>query len=590
MLVLPALSQQVVLSGSATSSAGGSGTEGPLRLISIVGQSTPLGASVSTSGSLTLSPGFISLFTISQGTLTVTSPTPGATWIIGSQRTVTWTSQNVTGNVTIKLSTDGGANYETTLALNVANNGSASVSVPNTASNACKVKVESVSNPGISGESNVFTIVFPSLPPFVTVSGTEPFPASPSQSTEYRLVSIPGRNLASVSTFVAGAGAQVYDWRAWRESDQGSGAFVELSSGNAIRRGEGIWLLRKNNFSFQDSIAMPLLDAKGTDTITLHSGWNIIANPFDKPVSWLAVKAENNNIQGAAYAYGGTTPYTQAAQLQPFKAYYFYNDSGWSNLKIPYPFGTQPVQLSQPPPITWQMQLTVASDINTDKLNFVGVAPSAQEQRDALDEYKPPLVFDQSFLYFNRPLWDQRYDKFRSDYRPAIGDGQVWDFEVSNPRLSRTTIAFVGVELIPAEYRVALLCTNGAAVTDLRAKSQIEFRSASKETKFKLLIGTTEFVEDEVQKNRPSVFRLEQNYPNPFNPRTEIQFQIPASSHVKLVVFDLLGREVATLVDGFEEGGFKSVEFDASTLASGAYFYRLEAGKFVEVKKMQLLK
>ena len=94
----------------------------------------------------------------------------------------------------------------------------------------------------------------------------------------------------------------------------------------------------------------------------------------------------------------------------------------------------------------------------------------------------------------------------------------------------------------------------------------------------------------------PNNFSLFQNYPNPFNPTTTISYQIPTASHVTLKVFDVLGREVATLVNEVQDsaygsvGGFKSVELNASGLASGVYLYRLTASNFLATKKLVLLK
>ncbi len=88
----------------------------------------------------------------------------------------------------------------------------------------------------------------------------------------------------------------------------------------------------------------------------------------------------------------------------------------------------------------------------------------------------------------------------------------------------------------------------------------------------------------------PSSFELLQNYPNPFNPTTIISYSVPKSSHVKLIVYDILGREVKTLVNEFKEPGKYRLEFNASTLASGIYFYRLFSKEFALTKKMMLLK
>jgi hypothetical protein len=85
-------------------------------------------------------------------------------------------------------------------------------------------------------------------------------------------------------------------------------------------------------------------------------------------------------------------------------------------------------------------------------------------------------------------------------------------------------------------------------------------------------------------------FRLEQNYPNPFNPSTVIKFQVPTSKFVMLKVFDMLGREVKTLVNEELKAGSYEKTFDASGLASGVYYYRIHAGNFVETKKLMLLR
>jgi hypothetical protein len=88
----------------------------------------------------------------------------------------------------------------------------------------------------------------------------------------------------------------------------------------------------------------------------------------------------------------------------------------------------------------------------------------------------------------------------------------------------------------------------------------------------------------------PKEFMLEQNFPNPFNPSTTIQYGLPARSHVNLTVFNTLGQSVSILVNGEQEAGYHEVQFDASGLSSGVYLYRIQAGEFVQTKRLLLLR
>ncbi|TKJ37229.1 hypothetical protein CEE37_14040 [candidate division LCP-89 bacterium B3_LCP] len=88
----------------------------------------------------------------------------------------------------------------------------------------------------------------------------------------------------------------------------------------------------------------------------------------------------------------------------------------------------------------------------------------------------------------------------------------------------------------------------------------------------------------------PTEYSLDQNYPNPFNPYTTISFGLPKAGQVELTLYNILGQQVTRLIDGYRNAGYHEVTWDASTLASGIYFYRIEAGDFVSVGKMVLMK
>ena len=97
-------------------------------------------------------------------------------------------------------------------------------------------------------------------------------------------------------------------------------------------------------------------------------------------------------------------------------------------------------------------------------------------------------------------------------------------------------------------------------------------------------------MDDKESDSAPNQFALEQNFPNPFNPSTTIQYYIPEAGKVSLRVFNLLGEEIKTLQDDYNEAGNYKVSFDGRSLGSGIYFYKLDFKQYSSIKKMIILK
>ena len=138
--------------------------------------------------------------------------------------------------------------------------------------------------------------------------------------------------------------------------------------------------------------------------------------------------------------------------------------------------------------------------------------------------------------------------------------------------------------LYPARYRVQAVDNSNTSSVLSDFKSTIGVRN-----------GTIKYEWDNTSNNennsvKPESFSLKQNFPNPFNPKTNIQFEIPNDEVVKIRIYDLLGKEVASIVNEFKVAGSYIVGFDGSKLSSGIYYYKINAGEFEEIRKMILLK
>ena len=120
------------------------------------------------------------------------------------------------------------------------------------------------------------------------------------------------------------------------------------------------------------------------------------------------------------------------------------------------------------------------------------------------------------------------------------------------------------------------------------------FNSTASATNYDFIINnwmnSTPTGAGDLEEDAPRTFKLLQNFPNPFNPSTQITFSLPERSNVILKVFDILGKEIATLVNEQKSAGTYNVNFDASKLSSGVYIYTLQAGNFIESYKMLLMK
>jgi hypothetical protein len=391
-------------------------------------------------------------------------------------------------------------------------------------------------------------------------------------------------------------GEQKLDWRAFSDNGLATNYLTELDRNFHFTTGEGIWLVKKGNLNLTNfQMVMPALDTiLARLAIPLHTGWNIIGNPFDKDVQWSDVLALN--------ALPPTTPltlyngsYGSSTAMSPFGGYYFLNDSGWTTLQIPYPFGSVVSSHGRPEP-QWTIQLILQSASNSDPENYAGIAAAVKKGKNALTFHKPPFFMEQAYLYFPHPEWDTKYPFFSSDIRPDLGEGQSWNFEVHNPNAGAAAIRAGNISSLPAGTEAVLINLHNSQPYDLRLHPVYGYTTISAQMQFRLLVGSKAYVEREVGKLMPQSYELEQNFPNPFNPTTSISIKLPKQSNIRLEIYSILGQKVKTVAEGDYQRGIYTFVWDGTDernnrVATGVYLYRLMAnGGMVQTKKMILAK
>ncbi|RCK72832.1 MAG: hypothetical protein IGBAC_0324 [Ignavibacteriae bacterium] len=530
---------------------------------------------------------------------TIVVQTPLMNWASGYKYQINWTSNNLSGKVNIVLYTDS-MQKRIILKDNYDNNGMFNYVVHDSILQGklkvdyCKIRIESYLNNIVYGESGNFSIVSGTLPQSVRLSTQIQFPQEALSSTYYRLVSLPGIvDTIKIGNFISGK--QKFDWRIFSDNGNPDNFLEELSTSASLKTGQGYWFIKNGNLTITDfEMRMPKLDSTATFTINLNPGWNIIANPFDKTITWASI-LHSNNLQFSTilYAYDGS--YKSTLTLEPFRGYYFFNTNNLAKLKIPYPFGWLGQQ-KVTEDIVWQLQLIYETNGIIDSNNYLGVAKHTSFDIDNYDQHKPPMFKDQAYLYFEQKDINSKYNKFATDFRPDLGEGQKWQFMITNPQKQISRLIFNNIEQLPNEYEIFLVNPNRTKPINLRQTNEFIFDPTSDINKFELIVGTVSFIQRELQKLIPEKFELSQNYPNPFNSTTTIHLKLPESGYVEMDIYNSIGQKIITLIQKQLEAGsytynWNGTDNNKNAVSSGIYFYRVKIDGIVkDTKKMIIIK
>ncbi len=337
----------------------------------------------------------------------------------------------------------------------------------------------------------------------------------------------------------------------------------------------------------------------------MQYGWNFIGNPFNFEIPFSKLSLQLGQPLDIRIFDGTSWSRADALDmLKPFEGYAVFVDDPNTLFINPdlssVSDNANAAKTNHANAFLWAIRIRARSRLAHDADNLAAVTDQATEEWDRLDRPDPPVIGDYVSVYFNHPEWNKATARYSTDARPAPDDGVVWPVEIVTARRDQVHLTFAGLSGVPSEYEVWLVDEVLGLQQDLRQTDTytVVGGGARDPRSLKLVVGRPGFLESTVAigQELPERFELFPNFPNPFNPATTIRYGLPEASVVELVVYDLLGRQVALLKGRQEQtAGYHTVIWDGrdaggKQVASGIYFVRMQAGRFVQTQKMVLVK
>jgi len=420
----------------------------------------------------------------------------------------------------------------------------------------------------------------------------------------YRLISLPldSNDPLVTSTLLDDLGAaDTLQWRLWDIDPLRSNSlfpYREFPTIDNLAPGKAKFLITSQSRTLTSEPGMSVNSIVPFE-ISLRPGWNMIASPFnfDIPIENLYPE----NLRAQLYTYNGAWE-SAPSLLKPWEGYMIKVDEAMTLRIVPSEgIAAPPAKMSASTSLDWSIRIEARCERAVDRDNVIGVSRDAATEWDELERYEPPPIGEFVMVAFPHRAWQSHADVYTTDFRPPSSNGQVWDFTVdTNIPNKPVSLRFDDLESLPPEFEATLIDATLKLTQNVRQEAQYVYRATRHGGKkfFRLVVGTSTFVAERTAEfaTVPATLELAQNFPNPFNPSTSIKIGLPQKSRVSLVVYDLLGREIVTLLDNVEKNaGYAATVWDGKNqngtpMPSGIYLYRLRAGKNVLTKKMMLIK
>jgi len=459
-----------------------------------------------------------------------------------------------------------------------------------------RVRAERLGHAGPWSEPRSFLY----YPATIPVRATQTFAADDRSSPAFRLVALPGQSDRSLAQTLADRPDDA--WTAYWDRGEGAESLVPFDGSSSFRLqpGTGFWLRSEQPWRVRDSVRSVPLQKDGTYALELHEGWNVISNPFDLDVPWAAVEAANDGPLSSLWRFSG--PFERAstfASAQSGTAFYFLNDQDRDVLRLPYPaFPDSPSSAttsSSASPPTALVLTARQADTSASRVR-VGTHRDAEDGRDALDRVAPPARFARFSLRINGPAENvpPRRHHLAADYRSTSTDGHTFSMTLRADPDRPVDLRAESPDAFDGQEVVLVDPATGESY-DLRTTPTVTLRSEEGPRSLRLLVGSTDYVETKQSVALPSDLQFLPNYPNPFSDQTTLEYVLPDPATVRLAIYDVLGRQVRVLVDGKQEAGRRTVQWNGHDesghrMASGVYLARLVVDGTTKVRKMTFVR
>ncbi len=414
----------------------------------------------------------------------------------------------------------------------------------------------------------------------------------------YRMIALPGNQSLLVANTTTGNPNE--DWVAYAPDTTNSGRLIPYtrSSSFVLTPGRGLWFLSKEDWvqPLRTVQSVPL-DSDGTFKIPLHKGWNIISNPLDQDIPWPVIAQYNDvsqNIWRWNHGYRQIDTFYSTVNIQ--EAYYFNNAEGLESLSLPYAFAS----LTGKKPGAYhnskeqRIVKAVATASGQTAVVTLNLNQDATLGFDRHDQLAPPTHFAELALSIvpNHPDFED--ETLAVESRPIIEPVHRFELELNSTSHETVFFHLDGINLLADETAILVNLLDAKTFKLDTSVPQVLQLDAST-TPFSLFIGKRSEIDRELEQLSPALFSLKQNYPNPFSPQTTIEYSLPSSQTVDLSVYDIMGRHIITLQQGEREAGFHRIQWNGydqnrHKVANGVYFYRLQAGPWMQSHKMTLVR